>query len=369
MQQVGVVEMNGIWAVMIVKNEENVIERCIEAAADKIDGFVIFDTGSTDNTTEKIEEIKKRLDLNIICKQSEWINFGANRTEAFDFAKNIEGCKYMIVLDADDVLEGTFSINHEIDVGTMLVNTDGIEHVHRRLFNTKFDWKYVGAVHEYPVTCGELAGTEKEEMIISAWINHMNDGGSHADGMKKSEEYMKLLESSDQNDPRTIFYMAQTLRGMGRLAEAKERYKQRIAMGGYRQEVIMSALCIARIQHMIGQNESALMWYMRTYEMDTERTEALKGIIKISKQLDMFNVGLWAGEKAIKMRKIKRTPLSKLFYEGNNIDEYTLMDLGLCAYYANPANKRIAKQAWMEITRKGKDAMNVNQAEKNLKWI
>jgi len=120
---------------------------------------------------------------------------------------------------------------------------------------------------------------------------------------------------------------------------------------------------------MIGQNESALMWYMRTYEMDTERTEALKGIIKISKQLDMFNVGLWAGEKAIKMRKIKRTPLSKLFYEGNNIDEYTLMDLGLCAYYANPANKRIAKQAWLEITRKGKDVMNVNQAEKNLEWI
>jgi len=365
----GVDTMNGIWAVMIVKNEEKVIERCIMSAADKIDGFVIFDTGSTDNTTEKIEEIRKQLDLNIICKQSKWINFGTNRTEVFGFAKNIEGCKYMLVLDADDVLEGTFSINHEIDVGTMLVNTDGIEHVHRRLFNTKFDWEYIGAVHEYPRTCGEQAGTEKEEMITSTWINHMNDGGSHADGMKKSEEYMKLLESSDQNDPRTIFYMAQTLRGMGRLAEAKERYKQRIAMGGYRQEMVMSALCIARIQHMIDQNESALMWYMRAYEMDTERPEALKGIIRISKQLDMFNVGLWAGEKAIKMRKIKRTPQSKLFYEGNDINEHVLMDLGLCAYYANPQNKRIAKQAWMEITRKGKDAMNVNQAKKNLEWM
>ena len=54
----------------------------------------------------------------------------------------------------------------------------------------------------------------------------MNDGGSHEDGMKKSEEYIKLLESSDQNDPRTVFYLAQTLRGMGRLAEAKEKYKE-----------------------------------------------------------------------------------------------------------------------------------------------
>lgn len=361
--------MNGIWAVMIVKNEEKVIERCIDAAADKIDGFVIFDTGSTDNTIEKINEIKERLDLNIICKQSKWVNFGVNRTEVFDFAENIKECKYMLVLDADDVLEGTFDIRHEIDVGTMLVNTDGIEHVHRRLFNTKFNWKYVGAVHEYPVTCDEHAGTEKEEMITSAWINHMNDGGSHADGMKKSEEYMKLLESSDQNDPRTIFYLAQTLRGMGRLSEAKERYKQRIAMGGYRQEMVMSALCIARIQHMIGQNESALMWYMKAYEMDTERSEALMGIIRIAKQLNMFNLGLWAGERAIILRKTKGKSQSKLFYEGNDINEHVLMDIGLCAYYANPQNKRIARQTWVEITRKGNDVINREQAKKNLEWV
>lgn len=103
--------------------------------------------------------------------------------------------------------------------------------------------------------------------------------------------------------------------------------------------------------------------------MDTERPEALKGIIKTSKQLDMFNLGIWAGEKVIKIRKMKKTPQSKLFYEGNDMDEYTLMDLGLCAYYANPQNKHIAKQSWMEITRKGKDAINREQAKKNLEWV
>lgn len=365
----GVVTMNGIWAVMIVKNEENVIERCIEAAADKIDGFVIFDTGSDDKTIAKIEETKERLNLNLICKQTEWTNFGVNRSEAFDFARTIENCKYMLVLDADDILEGTFDIKKEIDVGNMMVKTDGIEHVHRRLFNTKFEWKYVGAVHEYPVTCGKHAGTEKEVMIKSAWINHMNDGGSHEDGMKKSEEYIKLLESSDQNDPRTVFYLAQTLRGMGKLAEAKEKYKQRLVMGGYKQEIVVSMLCIARIQHVMGQYESALMWYMKTYETDPERSEALREIVRVSKQLDMFNLGLWAGEKLIALRKIKGTPQSKLFYEGNKINEYTLMDMGLCAYYANPRNKRIAKQAWIEIMQTGTDEVNMSQAKKNLEWI
>ena len=119
----------------------------------------------------------------------------------------------------------------------------------------------------------------------------------------------------------------------------------------------------------MGQYESALMWYMKTYETDPERSEALREIVRVSKQLDMFNLGLWAGEKLIALRKIKGTPQSKLFYEGNKINEYTLMDMGLCAYYANPRNKRIAKQAWIEIMQTGTDEVNMSQAKKNLEWI
>jgi len=54
---------------------------------------------------------------------------------------------------------------------------------------------------------------------------------------------------------------------------------------------------------------------------------------------------------------------------GNKINEYTLMDMGLCAYYADPKNKRIAKQSWIRIVRTGKDVMNVDQAKKNLEWV
>ena len=37
---------------MIVKNEEDVLERCLESAADLVDEIVIVDTGSTDRTRE-----------------------------------------------------------------------------------------------------------------------------------------------------------------------------------------------------------------------------------------------------------------------------------------------------------------------------
>ena len=37
---------------MIVKNEEDVLERCLESAVDLVDEIIIVDTGSTDRTKE-----------------------------------------------------------------------------------------------------------------------------------------------------------------------------------------------------------------------------------------------------------------------------------------------------------------------------
>ena len=37
---------------MIVKNEEDVLERCLKSAAELVDEIIIVDTGSTDRTKE-----------------------------------------------------------------------------------------------------------------------------------------------------------------------------------------------------------------------------------------------------------------------------------------------------------------------------
>ena len=37
---------------MIVKNEEDVLERCLESATELVDEIIIVDTGSTDRTKE-----------------------------------------------------------------------------------------------------------------------------------------------------------------------------------------------------------------------------------------------------------------------------------------------------------------------------
>ena len=80
---------------MIVKNEEDVLERCLESAAELVDEIIIVDTGSTDRT----KEIAARF-TGQIYDFLWWDDFAAARNESFSHAS----MDYCMWLDADDVL-------------------------------------------------------------------------------------------------------------------------------------------------------------------------------------------------------------------------------------------------------------------------
>ena len=80
---------------MIVKNEEDVLERCLKSAAELVDEIIIVDTGSTDRT----KEIAARFTGKIF--DFPWRDdFAAARNESFSHAS----MDYCMWLDADDVL-------------------------------------------------------------------------------------------------------------------------------------------------------------------------------------------------------------------------------------------------------------------------
>ncbi|MEE1490960.1 MAG: glycosyltransferase family 2 protein, partial [Massilioclostridium sp.] len=80
---------------MIVKNEEDVLARCLDCVQGIADEIVIVDTGSTDRTKEIAGEYTDKV------YDFEWIDdFAAARN--FSFSK--ASCDYILWLDADDVL-------------------------------------------------------------------------------------------------------------------------------------------------------------------------------------------------------------------------------------------------------------------------
>ena len=81
---------------MIVKNEQDVIGRCLESAKEIADEIIIVDTGSCDKTVE----IASHYTQNIYYFK--WIDdFAAARN--FSFSKATK--EYILWLDADDVIE------------------------------------------------------------------------------------------------------------------------------------------------------------------------------------------------------------------------------------------------------------------------
>ena len=80
---------------MIVKNEEKILERCLDSIADLMDEIVIVDTGSTDATRELARKYTEKV------YDFQWVDdFSAARNFAFSKA----GMDYICSADADEVL-------------------------------------------------------------------------------------------------------------------------------------------------------------------------------------------------------------------------------------------------------------------------
>ncbi len=81
---------------MIVKNEQAVLERCLQSVRGAVDEIIIVDTGSTDGT----EKIARRYTDKVY-----FFPLAAEFSEARNFAFSKATREYCMWMDADDVLE------------------------------------------------------------------------------------------------------------------------------------------------------------------------------------------------------------------------------------------------------------------------
>jgi glycosyltransferase involved in cell wall biosynthesis len=89
--------MTKLSAVIITKNEERNIERCLQSLQGVADEIVVVDSGSTDRT----EEICKQFQVKFI--KQDWLGFGAQKNLGADHTTH----DYILSIDADEVLSET----------------------------------------------------------------------------------------------------------------------------------------------------------------------------------------------------------------------------------------------------------------------
>ena len=110
--------MTTISLCAIVKNEEEMLPKCLESVQGFVDEILIIDTGSTDKTVEIAKSYGARVE------HFEWINdFSAARNFA------LKQCKtdYALVLDADEVLY-TSHLNNKEEFISCWIGNNATEH-------------------------------------------------------------------------------------------------------------------------------------------------------------------------------------------------------------------------------------------------
>lgn len=267
--------------ILMIKNEERILKRCLEALIGVVDAFCICDTGSTDNSVAIAREFLKSHEGCIT--EEPWKNFGYNRSVSFKNAKKFVEEEewnlnetYGLLLDADMVFVPGKLRDYPLDkVGYTLIQCNGnLEYPNTRLVRFDHDWVCRGVTHEY--WDGPSSSISKEV----CYIDDRNDGGCKAD--KFTRDAM-LLEKGLEEEPDNVrykFYLAQTYHSLGRWKDAIAMYKKRIEAGGWFEEVWYSHFMIAGTYLILGDPIKFEQWMLKAYKFHPKRAE---GIYKLTK--------------------------------------------------------------------------------------
>ncbi|MFC4303431.1 glycosyltransferase [Cohnella boryungensis] len=212
---------------MIVKNEEAVLDRCLQSVSRFVDEIVIVDTGSSDSTKEIARKYTNKI------YDFKWINdFAAARNESLKYATG----RFILVMDADEFadesnmtslrnfLSNQKPLNDTLYRVTVVsykeANKPATEEPILRVFANHMNIRYVRPIHEQPTP---QAG--RSVKIVSTPIKILHSGYTEETIQSKNKHERNLhifaeMQKKQQLSPYDQCMLGRQLLFMGRHAEA-----------------------------------------------------------------------------------------------------------------------------------------------------
>lgn len=251
----------------ICKNEEKFIDRWMESIKDA-DEIVVLDTGSTDNTVEKLKEKGAKV---FVKKINPW-RFDVARNESLNLvSRDTDIC---VCLDLDEIIEEgwrkkleniwqddttrlRYNYNWKLDENNKPLVNFYIEKIHSR-----FDYEWTHPVHEV------LKNINNNEIFIttdSITINH------YPDNNKSRSSYLSLLELSVRENPiddRNMHYLGREYMYYGKWNECIDTLIKHLNLKNatWKDERCASMRFIARSYKNLKRYEESKMWLKKAIE-------------------------------------------------------------------------------------------------------
>lgn len=296
----------------IMKNESQVIERMLNSIKPIVDGIVLVDTGSTDNSIEIVNKWGKDNGIETHVIERPFDNFQDSRNASIKGAKDIflnrnDGHTYYgFWLDADEVIELDNSFNKQsLNKDLYMFNTyiANSKYTRNELYRLDKPFKFYGVVHEFiicddkNITSGLLDGLKViVRMDGFSWTENISKKYlSHAHTLEK---YL----ADDRSDPRWIFYAAQSYHDSACVKDNKEEnderlrrsikyYRERVSIqAGYPEEIFYSQYRIGTIMRQLEEPWNLTSTeLLKSYSFDNLRGEPIKVIIDHYMQVGDWN--------------------------------------------------------------------------------
>lgn len=274
---------NLIHYTMIIKNGGDSLEDILINNLKYIDRWTILDTGSTDNTINIINKVlvgKKKGNL----YEEPFINFKDSRNRCLDLAG--DKCKFSIMLDDTYMINGnlreflnTVRGDQFSDSFSLFIRSDDVCYASNRILKTDRNLRYIYKIHEV------ITPKDNKNVIVpfihSNIFDYRSDYMENRTMSRKEYDLKILFEEIDENpnDPRALYYVAQTYNLLEKHDLAYEYYIKRVdhPEEGFLQEKIDACFEAARMAnfHLNKPWDECEKLYIKSYEMDKTRPDSL----------------------------------------------------------------------------------------------
>ena len=317
-----------IAVAMIVKNEEALLERCLNSVKDA-DNIYILDTGSVDQTIE----IAKKYTNNVFIHYVWSDDFSEAQNEIKSFVKE----DWILSIDADEFCHDFSEVRKAIELGKDMIRVGMIaEGGHRlefgfgRLFRNSPDIYWCQRIHKHLSIGGEGENVGNVK-ITFGW------SPAHANDPDRALRILERVVAAESEPGRNLYYLGREYWYKQRYKEAVDTLWRYVVISSWDAEKAESFLVMSQAYSAQGQDDEARNAALQAIKLNPNFREAVEWLAGIAQSpqhaLQWKRMARTANNNDVLWNRVPAKPVHDIvFLSTHNDDEalfaaYTLMRL------------------------------------------